>query len=153
MHQCAGGVREAQFIGTIYDAIRKRQTLVIEYQSFKALQPQAVTAYPFLLKEYRNRWFLICEMATNITPQVNIFALDRIHSVSVDKEHPFKECIDFDPTHFFDDTIGVTRLIGDKAQHVVVRIDGSQAPYVETKPFHRSQRGDKSPPTGASSCR
>ena len=96
--------------------------------------------YPYLLKEYRNRWFLIGEKATNRVPQVNIFALDRILSVSVDKEHPFKRCVDFDPEHFFDDTIGVTKTIRDKAQRVVIKIDRDQAPYVESKPFHKSQK-------------
>ncbi|HRF69397.1 MAG TPA: WYL domain-containing protein [Muribaculum sp.] len=132
--------RGAQFIGIIYDAVRKHQTIIIEYQSFKAQQPEALTVYPYLLKEYRNRWFLIAEKASNRTPKVNIFALDRIHCVKIDKEHPFRKCVAFDAEHFFDDTIGVTRQIGDKAKRVVVKIDRQQAPYVESKPFHKSQK-------------
>ena len=134
------GYRGAEFIGTIYDAVRKQQTLTIEYQSFKARTPDAITVFPYLLKEYRNRWFLICEKATNRAPQVNIFALDRIHSVKIDREVPFRKCVDFDPGHFFDDTIGVTRQIGDRPRRVVVKIDRNQAPYVESKPFHSSQK-------------
>ena len=127
-------------IGIIYEAVRKQQTLVIKYQSFHARQPQELVVYPYLLKEFRNRWFLICEKARNRTPQVNIFALDRMQSVRLDKEHPFKQCIDFDPAHFYDDTIGVTKQIRDKARRVVLIVDSDQAPYIETKPFHRSQK-------------
>ncbi len=134
------GYRGSRFIGTIYDAVRKQQTIVIEYQSFKARWPEVLVVYPYLLKEYRNRWFLIGEKATNRSPQVNIFALDRIHSVSLDKAHTFKKCVDFDPEHYFDDTIGVTRLISDKPRRVVIKIDRHQAPYVESKPFHKSQK-------------
>ncbi len=134
------GYTGAQFIGVIYEAVRKQRTIVIEYQSFKARRPEALAVYPYLLKEYRNRWFLIGEKTTNRTPQVNIFALDRIHSVVTDNEHPFRKCVDFDPEHYFDDTIGVTRLIGDRARRVVIRIDRQQAPYVESKPFHKSQK-------------
>lgn len=134
------GYRGAQFIGEIYDAVRKQQTLVIEYQSFKARQPEEIVVYPYLLKEYRNRWFLICEKASNHAPQVNIFALDRIKSVRIDKEHPFKKCVDFDPARYFDDTIGVTKQISDKARRVVIKVDRQQAPYVESKPFHKSQK-------------
>lgn len=134
------GYKGAQFIGAIYDAVRKRQTIVIEYQSFKARQPQELVVYPYLLKEYRNRWFLICEKSTNRSPQINIFALDRILSVRLDKGHPFRKCADFDPGHFFDDTIGVTKSISDKARRVVIKIDRQQAPYVESKPFHKSQK-------------
>ena len=134
------GYRGAEFIGKIYDAVRKRQTLLIEYQSFKARRADKITVYPYLLKEYRNRWFLICEKASNRSPQVNIFALDRIHSVEIDRKHPFKKCVDFDPEHFFEDTIGVTKSIHDKAQRVVIKVDRQQAPYVESKPFHKSQK-------------
>ena len=134
------GYRGAKFIGDIYDAVRKQQTIIIEYQSFKARQSEALVVYPYLLKEYRNRWFLIGEKASNRVPQVNIFALDRIQSLAVDKEHPFKKCVDFDPEHFFDDTIGVTKWIHDKARRVVIKIDRQQAPYVESKPFHKSQK-------------
>ncbi|MDE5880896.1 MAG: WYL domain-containing protein [Muribaculaceae bacterium] len=138
--ETVSGYRGAKFIGTIYDAVRRRQTITIEYQSFKARQAKRLIVYPYLLKEYRNRWFLIGEKSTNKVPQVNIFALDRIHSVEPEKTHPFKECVDFDPEHFFDDTIGVTRLISDKARRVVIRIDCYNAPYVESKPFHKSQK-------------
>lgn len=134
------GYKGTKFIGAIYDAVRKQQTLIIGYQSFKAQQPEDLVVYPYLLKEYRNRWFLVGEKASNRHPQVNIFALDRILSVSLDKMHPFKKCVNFDPEHYFDDTIGVTRLISDKARRVVIKIDRQQAPYVESKPFHRSQK-------------
>ncbi len=134
------GYRGAQFIGKIYDAVRRQQTLKIEYQSFNARKPSTLIVYPYLLKEYRNRWFLICEKSTNKAPQVNIFALDRMHSVEIDRKHPFKKCVDFDPEHYFDDTIGATRLISDKPKQVVIKVDRNQAPYIESKPFHKSQQ-------------
>lgn len=138
--ECVPGYRGARFIGLIYEAIRKQQTLIVEYRSFKARNAGELVVYPYLLKEYRNRWFLICEKAANRSPNVNILALDRIHSVKVCRDIPFKKCVDFDPAHFFDDTVGVTRRITDKARRVVIKVDRDQAPYVETKPFHRSQK-------------
>lgn len=134
------GYKGAGHIGSIYDAVRKQQTIVIEYQSFKARHAEALVVYPYLLKEYRNRWFLIGQKATNSIPQVNIFALDRIHSVEVDRKTTFRKCVGFDPVHFFDDTIGVTKGIHDKARRVVIKVDRQQAPYVESKPFHKSQK-------------
>ncbi|MDE5808571.1 MAG: WYL domain-containing protein, partial [Muribaculaceae bacterium] len=71
---------------------------------------------------------------------VNIFALERIIAAKVNKKLPFRKCVDFDPAHFFDDTIGVTKTIADKARRVVIKIDRQQAPYVESKPFHKSQK-------------
>ena len=129
-----------RLLNPLYQAIERRQVLRVSYQSFKARQPVVWEVYPHLLKEYRNRWFLIGEKSTNKVPQVNIFALDRIHSVEIDNVHPFKQCVDFDPEHFFDDTVGVTKSIHDKARRVVIIIDRDQAPYVETKPLHKSQK-------------
>lgn len=137
------GYRGRRFIGDIYDAVRGRQTIVIEYQSFKARHAEALTVYPYLLKEFNNRWFLIGQKTDNKSPQVNIFALDRIHSVVPETKVPFKECVDFDPEHFFDDTIGVTKSLNDVAHRVVVKIDRDQAPYVESKPYHRSQKVER----------
>ena len=133
------GYRGTQFIGQIYEAVRKQQTIEIEYKSFKARNSATLTVFPYLLKEYRNRWFLIGEKASNKAPQVNIFALDRIRAVEPSTT-PFKKCVDFDPAHYFDDTIGVTRLISDKPRRVVIKIDREQAPYVESKPFHKSPK-------------
>lgn len=34
----------------------------------------------------------------------------------------------------------MTKQIGDKARRVVIKVDRQQAPYVESKPFHKSQK-------------
>lgn len=34
----------------------------------------------------------------------------------------------------------MTRLIGDKARRIVLKIDRQQASYVESQPFHKSQK-------------
>ena len=52
----------------------------------------------------------------------------------------FRACANFDPVHFFDDVIGVTKTIHDKAHRVVLKVDSDQAPYVRPKPFHASQK-------------
>lgn len=138
--ETAEGYRGTEHIATLYEAVRKCHTVEIEYRTFKARKSEKLAVYPYLLKEYRNRWFLIGEKSTNRVPKVNIFALDRIHSVAIDKNHPFKKCVDFNPENFFDDTIGVTKGIHDKAHRVVIKVDSLQAPYVESKPFHKSQK-------------
>ena len=46
----------------------------------------------------------------------------------------------FDPEHYFDDVIGVTRELKSKPQIVKLKLDADQVPYVITKPLHNSQR-------------
>ncbi|MGV3545541.1 MAG: helix-turn-helix transcriptional regulator, partial [Pedobacter sp.] len=64
------------YIPSLYQAILKKSALLIEYKSFKAQQSQNMIYYPYLLKEYRNRWFLIVK-AKKGGMLLNL-ALDRI---------------------------------------------------------------------------
>lgn len=124
-------------INPLYQAILNQIPLLIEYQSFKAKESKQQIYYPYLLKEYRNRWFLICNPKKGKT--LITLALDRIVEFQeLPKEQfiPF-ENVDFDT--YFDNVIGVTKTIIDRAQKVVFQIDKNNAPYVVTKPIHPSQ--------------
>lgn len=47
------------FLDTIYKAIVEKKAISITYQSFKARTSNTFDFHPYLLKEYRNRWFAI----------------------------------------------------------------------------------------------
>jgi hypothetical protein len=127
-----------EHINPIYQAILNKRSLLIEYKSFKALESQQLICYPYLMKEYRNRWFLIARAKKK--KMLFTLALDRIIEFQELVKEPFveEEKIDFD--HYFDDLIGVTKTENEKAQHVVLFIDKNNAPYVLTKPLHHSQK-------------
>ncbi|RZM12454.1 MAG: WYL domain-containing protein [Pedobacter sp.] len=140
-------LRGLQHINPLYQAILKKKALLIEYQSFKAQQPSRNVYYPYLLKEYRNRWFL---MAHARGGKVLItMALDRI----VDFQELTKETyvaykgIAFD--HYFEDLLGVTKSEKDRAQKVILKINKLNTPYVLTKPLHHSQQLLSQDETGA----
>lgn len=63
----------------LFDAIRKKTTVEITYQSFRMPEPQTVTVHPYYLKQYNNRWFLFC--STGDYTNISNYPLDRIHSV------------------------------------------------------------------------
>ncbi|MDR0394410.1 MAG: WYL domain-containing protein, partial [Tannerella sp.] len=46
------------YLDIIYRAIVNKQVLNIQYRPFKALSANTFIFYPYLLKEYRNRWFV-----------------------------------------------------------------------------------------------
>lgn len=120
----------------IYQAIVKKQVLNLKYRSFKARSANTFLFYPYLLKEYRNRWFVFGRRKGNI---VNL-ALDRIHHIEIAEKEKFIENDLFDSQTFFDDLVGVTKNIGMKAEKIRFLVDKINAPYVETKPFHKSQQ-------------
>lgn len=124
------------FLDTVYHAIVNKRVLQIKYRSFKARSANTFLFYPYLLKEYRNRWFVFGRRKENL---INL-ALDRIQTIQVAAGEKFIDNDLFEPATFFNDVVGVTKNIGSEAETVRFWVDAPNVPYVETKPFHRSQK-------------
>jgi len=130
------GLKGLEHLDTLYQAILKKIVLKLNYQSFKARQASVLTFYPFILKEFNNRWFLVGKVSSN--KPILTLALDRIVDIDYDFSLPFLND-DFNGDEYYKNTIGVTVLNEDQLQEVLLKIDRSNAPYVLTKPFHHSQ--------------
>ncbi len=126
-----------EHLNPLYDIISKRQTICINYRSFNARKPAPFILFPYLLKEYRNRWFLFGSRVDDM--KLFNLALDRIVDFHPCPEIPYKENPGFGED-FFDDVIGVTKHSQLKKEKIVVWASNSQASYILTKPFHSSQR-------------
>lgn len=123
-----------EHIDILYESIVSKKVLRILYKSFTAREANIFTVHPQLLKEYNNRWFLICVYKGKM---YNL-ALDRMEQI----EHEQKaEYIDrnLDGDEYFKDIVGVTVSGTMKPRQVIFFVDASNAPYVKTKPFHKSQ--------------
>jgi predicted DNA-binding transcriptional regulator YafY len=66
-------------------------------------------------------------------------ALDRIIKIDYDFQMPFLEQ-PFNPENYYKNVIGVTVNSGLQPKPIQLWIDQYNAPYVITKPLHRSQR-------------
>lgn len=124
------------YLDAIYHAIVNKQVLNIKYRSFKARSANTFIFYPYLLKEYRNRWFVFGRRKGTLSN----LALDRIHQIEIAEKEKFVENNLFDTETFFDDLVGVTKNVGMKAEIVQFWVDKQNSPYVQTKPFHKSQK-------------
>lgn len=131
-------VRGLQHITPLYQYIRQQTAIQITYQSFKAKEAHQACYHPYLLKEYRNRWFLICSSQKG--DQLLNLALDRILEIKPNPAVIFLpyEGVDFDL--YYQDLIGVTKSRTDRAHKVIFTVDGKNAPYLITKPLHSSQQ-------------
>lgn len=125
-----------EHIDTLHKSIMHRQVMCISYKSFKAKDAGEIVFHPYLLKEYRNRWFIL-GLNQKGNGIMNL-ALDRIESVKqLQKEKYAKPVIDVHK--YYDDVIGVTKGRGQAAQVVVLKVSKENAPYIITKPLHHSQ--------------
>ena len=125
-----------KLLNPLYNYIARRQTLRIMYQSFNAEAPAEYILCPYMLKEFRNRWFVFgCRAADLVLYNL---ALDRIVSIEP-SDVPFRENPDFDPEHFFDDVIGVSKNIRTQPRKIKFWTSKEQSKYIKTKPLHPSQ--------------
>ncbi|MCM8872135.1 MAG: WYL domain-containing protein [Paludibacteraceae bacterium] len=126
-----------RLLNPLYNYIVKKQTLRIMYKSFSARKPVEYILYPYLLKEFRNRWFLFGSSSKDLL--LYNLALDRIESVEP-VDLPFQENPDFDSEHFFDDVIGVSKNIRTTPKLIKFWATAEQSKYIKTKPLHKSQQ-------------
>lgn len=126
-----------EHINPLYQAILNKKVLLLEYKSFRAKESQQNIYYPYLLKEYRNRWFLIA--ANKKKGPLVTMALDRIVGFEELPKEKYVEYNGIDFDKYFDDLLGVTKSEKDRAHKVILHVDKYNAPYVITKPLHHSQ--------------
>lgn len=126
-------LRGLEYIDLIYKAIQQKKALEIRYKSFKARNISVLEVHPQFLKEFNNRWFVICFHKTSLLT----LALDRMEGTKVIDIPYIDKNINADL--YFKDVIGVTVSEGNPIENIDFFVDSQNANYVKTKPFHHSQ--------------
>ena len=127
-------VKGSEFLKPVIEAIRNKNVLIINYQSFDRDIPVSHTIHPYLLKEYRNRWYIIG--LHDSYHEIRTFGLDRMVSLEIANK-PF---IDkkFNSQDYFKHTIGVISPPGQPPE-IRFAVKKRQAQYLITQPLHESQ--------------
>ena len=123
------------YLAPLMTAIRSKFYVHFEYESFINAQRKPRKVVPLLLKEYRNRWYLVsfdCVKESVIT-----YALDRIYELSISDLISIEK-ISFDVDQFFKNAIGIT-VTKAKPEHIVFKADNISSKYIASQPFHNSQ--------------
>ncbi|MFD0796275.1 helix-turn-helix transcriptional regulator [Maribacter chungangensis] len=130
-------LKGTEHLTPLFNAILYKQTLQITYQSFKSDTEQKIVFHPYHLKNYNNRWFLFGKSGSyeNLTN----LALDRIKDIkNSETQYLESSAIDFD--EYFEDIIGVSKLLEEKPIKIELQATQKLAPYIKTKPLHGSQK-------------
>lgn len=141
-------VKGLKFFTALYRHITCRNSLRVMYSSSSSNQPLELLVYPYLLKEYRNRWYLYGATISQFV--VCNLPLDQIVSVEPVADIPFREHPGFDPEHFFDDVVGVSKNIRTKARLIKFWASREASRSIVSHPLHSSQKLVKSFPDGSS---
>ncbi len=136
-------LQNKEYLGWFFSAITNKKVVSITYRKFDADKAQEIIAYPYMLKQYRDRWYLLCTPTRNKKQPYNPhfianIPLDRIEAYEEVQNIPYVECqVEID--ELFDDIVGVTYYWDKPVEHVVFAVHKSSANYIRTKPMHPYQ--------------
>ena len=128
------GVR---WLETTYSAIIYKETLTVSYKRFNSEEIKIHVFSPYLLREYRNRWYMVgySEKAEAILT----LALDRVEHIELSGQ-PYHTSEGFNEQDYFKYSFGVTVYANDEPKIVELLFQPSVAGYLLTKPLHASQK-------------
>lgn len=125
----------SEYLEVLFHAIRDKMPVEIRHQAFYSESEHIHTVHPYLLKEYRNRWYLIGWH--DEYREIRKYGLDRLNGIRILQDLKFIER-NFSPSDYFRNTIGIFSPAGDPPE-IILEIRKNTAFYFLTQPIHESQ--------------
>jgi len=119
----------------LFNAILNKQKLRFRYCKFGQEESAAYVIRPYLLREYKNRWYLVARREDNNL--VRIYGLDRISFCHVLSRESFHE--DFDAEQYFRYALGITVVDDEIPVQVELLFSRKDAHYILSNKIHHSQ--------------
>lgn len=123
-----------EYLEDFYYAISKGFKIKLSYQSFNNNEPYERIVSPQILREYRQRWYILVLKDDN---QQRLYSLDRIKNLQVLTDKVALKIEDKDKV--FKNVIGVS-VPQVNPEKVVLKFDRQQGNYIVTQPMHHSQK-------------
>ena len=124
-----------EWINSLYEAISKKHAVQFSYQNIYKKEIKQYVLIPYLLKEHRNRWYLIGW--SNDREKYVTFGLDRLFDLTIIEE-PQKLRTDFDPSKFFQYATGIMET-ATQPELVELTVLHPISELISLEPLHDSQ--------------
>ncbi|MFN3917149.1 MAG: helix-turn-helix transcriptional regulator [Flavobacteriales bacterium] len=125
-----------ELLQPILQCIKDSKKINITYKRFDTETNKEYLVHPYILKEYRNRWYLIGKNEEK--SKIATFGLDRIESITATENH-FIQDDSFNAAAYFKNSVGIT-VFDEKVRQIKVHVDELVAKYLITQPLHASQQ-------------
>jgi predicted DNA-binding transcriptional regulator YafY len=120
----------------LVQAIDEKCNICFQYQKFNGNgKKEERTISPYLLKEYRNRWYLLG--MTIKEKKIRTFGLDRMSKLHL-SGGIFQNKESFDPEKYFKHCFGITAP-DTAVENIVLKFSRQQIPYIKSLPIHPTQ--------------
>ncbi|MFC5413145.1 helix-turn-helix transcriptional regulator [Larkinella bovis] len=120
-------------------ACQNRRVIQFQYQKYDDPSPRLRTVFPHLLKEHRNRWYLIGYELT--PPQLRVFGLDRIVAETVVTTSYEMDPPAFEAQAYFSPALGVA-VYDAPPEEVVLSFSRKQGLHFKAQPFFPFREDD-----------
>lgn len=125
----------SEYLTDLLEAIKNCVITEFQYASFVSGNRKLRRVIPLLLKEYRNRWYLISfDLGQN---GYRTYGLDRIEELKITGEVAERPK-DFDPDNFFKHSIGISSK-NELPEAIWLEVKPVAAKYLDSQPLHTSQ--------------
>lgn len=128
-------IKGIQYFDPLVTAIENSRVLRLSYLPYYEDKPYFNEVHPYLLKEFRSRWYLIAYNAYR--EQVRTYALDRIRSLEAMEDKAYIAAA-FEVDEYFKYAIGIISPEGIPSI-IKLAVQKNQAQYLITQPWHESQ--------------
>lgn len=130
------GASGNEYLSTLVESIQAEWEVHFDYTSFVTGKTKKRKVLPLLLKEYRNRWYLISQdLDKNKVVTYALERMDNLQPTSTVRERPEN----FSSKNFFEHTIGITTSDAEP-EKVIFKAGTIAAKYIASKPFHPTQK-------------
>lgn len=125
-----------EFLQPLLKAIDANKIVIFSYYKFFERSEAQREVHPYLIKEYRNRWYLLAMDSED--KMMKNFAIDRIRELSIQNKS-FTSLSDFNPVEYYYNCFGIIRPAKDKPTNIILSFETYQGEYIKTLPLHHSQ--------------
>jgi len=126
--------RHYDLLQQLYQAIKNDKKINFVYYCYEENDISSYSAFPLLLKEYRNNWFLIIENKFNEPQEVNLNYMFDVFTIDTNDKPRAK----LDVNKYLKHSVGV-KVNSDFLDEVEILYNGDIANEIKNNPLHSSQ--------------
>ncbi len=125
------------FDSLLYACIEKRVVYLKYYPKYQRNNLKNYEVYPLALKEFRHRWYLLCQAADNM--KFYTLALDRIEEVEITSLKLPKNGL-INPEKIYESVYGITNPDIKEPVFILIKTTKLYSEFMKSIPWHSSQK-------------
>lgn len=136
-------LKNKEYLAWFFTAISNKRVVRIKYRKFDSAEAKDIILYPYMLKQFNGRWYLLGtpdldpDLAYNPNFIAN-FPLDRIEEKAYYDGIPYIDC-PVNLEDIYDEIYGMTYYWDKPVEHIILACKNSTYNYIKTKPIHPYQ--------------